>query len=507
MPEQHLDGQPSMESSSQSTTDADKNWPSKKKIASPRRTSKSKQQLSSISTIADTVAEMQKVATETFNTIQEWAQSTKDVSRVVTPCGTGSLRTSRPTNEPKASIKLFSYAEMNPEIVDNSNGNAAGKSLRGRALRGLDEETYDNLSNFTEEQSKASADVSLESSIVRRLTACAGGGVLPNLSEMKIAVGEARAAWEVSDVKEAVGGVRDAMACGPRCGQSAYDRDFRYPGPEASVASEDSEAMRLRRLTSWGTIGTVDTSYSEATLGMLEHNVDDDGNPIDPKLLEKMMTSEKRQSQRKRKVKFEYPPISSVRECPRHNVEDLPMLFFTEEELYEIEDDRECTEMTDDVEVVAVSSSITTYDNPVSPSLSAESGKSKQSSYSDPSSGSSSAPSALNKFSAYNPTPRKWSKRKGVGAYFSFSQQEDSKKDSLPPPDDSNRGRATQRDDSSKPRRRAGTPRRGSEPVDTEEEDIAEGIAKKEDHRLIKSVQIYLRERSTNPISPSSSSR
>jgi hypothetical protein len=499
-----------MESSSQSTdADINKNWPSKK-IASPRRKSRSKQQPSSNSTIADTVAGMQKVAsetfntaTETFNTLQEWAQSPKDVSRVVTPCGVTSIRTSRPTNEPKTSIKLFSYAEMNPEIGDTSNANA-GKSMRARALRGLDEDTYDSISNYTEEETKASsADMSLDSSLLRRLTACAGGGVvLPNLSQMKMAVGEARAAWDVSDVKEAVGG---AMACG----QSENDRDFRYPSSGASVASEDSEAMRVRRLTSWGTTGTVDTSYSEATIGMLdEHNFDDDGNLIDPKLLEKMM-SEKRQSQtKKRTVKFDYPPISSVRECPRHNVEDLPMLFFTEEELYQIEDDRECTEIADDVEVVAVSSSVTAYDNPVSPSLSVESSKSKQSSHTDPSSGSSSAPSPVNKFSAYNPTPRMWSKRKGGGNYFSFSQQEDSKKGSLLPPGDSSRGRAAHRDDPDKPRRRTGTPRRGSEPdTSSSLEDVAEEIAKKDDSRLIKSVQIYLRERSTAPKSPSSSSR
>jgi hypothetical protein len=449
-----MDGQPSMESSSQST-DAGPI----KKIASPRRTS---------------------------NTIQAWAQSPKHASRVATPsCGTSpcGTRTTRP-NEPKTSVKLFSnaemfsYAEMNPETVGTNN----------------------NVSHFTEEETTASEDASLESSILRRLTACAGGG-LPNHSEVKIAVGEARAAWDLSDAKVAVGEARAAMACGQR----ENDRDFHYPGPGASsLASEDSEAMRVRRLTSWGTIGTVDTSYSEATFGVLENNVDDDGNPIDPKLLEKMM-SEKRQSQKKRTVKFEYPPISSVRECPRHHVEDLPMLFFTEEELYQIEDDRECTEIADDVEVVAVSSSVT-YDNPVSPSVSIESRKSKQSS------GSSSVPSPSNKLSAHIPSPRMWSKRKGSGTYFSFSQQEDSKsshspKSSLPPPIDSSRGRSAQPDDPSKPRRRASTPRRGSEPENGKEEDVTEGIEKKDDSRLIKSVQIYLRERSTAPKSPSKPSR
>jgi hypothetical protein len=314
------------------------------------------------------------------------------------------------------------------------------------------------------------------------LTACTGGG-FTNLSVVK------------EEMKEAVGGVREAWACGQK-------EEDQYPGEVASVASVDSEAVRLRRLTSWGTIGTVETSYSEATLGTLQNNLDDDGRPIDPKLLEKMM-SEKRQPKKKPTVKFEYPPISSVRECPRHNVEDLPMLFFTEEELDQIEDDRECTEIADDVEVVAVSSSVTIADSPASPSSSVE-----QSLQVAASSGSSSAATGTNKFSAHVPTPRMWSKRKGGGTYFSFSQSEEAKsprspKSSLLRPNDSptGRGRAAQREDSSKPRRHAGTPRRGSQPDIVEEEEVAEGIAetptKKDDPRLIQSVQIYLRERST----------
>lgn len=556
--QQHLqvEGQPSMESSSQSTDAEYKqqcttNYPTsqpkqkqKQKKTSPRRTFKSKQQQQQQqqSSFADTVAGMQKVASETYHTLQEWAATQQspttdddvshhvvtpcgDVTSSATPCGVNASR--RPnSNEPKASIKLFSYAEMtNPEIgaVDGGNAKKANTSkampmpMPMRASASLHGFGFDdNVSNVTEEETKASSagdtgSISLESSLLRRLTACTGGGI-PNLSEVKLAIGQARAAWDLSEVKEAVGGAgRAAVACS---GQRKYKYDTDLHNPVSSGASVDesidSEAMQVRRLTSWGTIGTADTSYSEATLGMLEHSVDDDGNPIDKKLWEKMMSGKRQSQQRKRTVKFEYPPISSVRECPRHNLEDLPMLFFTEEELYQIEDDRECTEIADDVEVVAVSSSITTYDSPVSPSVSVESAKSKQSFQSSPSSGTSPAASPPNKFTTHVPTPRMWSKRKGT--YFSFSQSEDPKssrshKNSVQQTSDSYRGRAAQRDDSNNPRKRAGTPRRGAEPEPAEDEDVSDGIAKTDEPRLIKSVQIYLRERSTNPKSPSSCSR
>jgi hypothetical protein len=487
---EYLEGQPSMESSSQST-DGDKYRA--KKIASPPRKSKqpsslrrkSKQPPSSISTIVDTVTGMQKAASETYNTIQEWAQSPKDVARAVTPCGTGASR----RNEPKASIKLFSYAEMLPERRPEVGESNTEKVIR--ALREFAEDAEENNSIYTEEtnayksiyteETRATADTSPDFSILRRLTACTGGG-LSNLSVVK------------EEMNQAVGGVRDAWACVQR------EDDDQYPDEGASIATVDSEAVRLRRLTSWGTIGTVDTSYSEATFGTLQNYMDDDGRPIDPKLVEKMM-SEKRQKKKKPSVKFEYPPISSVRECPRHHVEDLPILFFTEEELDQIEDDRECTEIADDVEVVAVSSSLTIADSPASPSSSVEPRVEEA-----PSSDSSSPAKGTNKFSAHLPTPRMWSKRKGGGTYFSFSQSEEAKslcspKSALLSPKDTSRGRAAQREDSSKPRRRACTPRRGAEPEIVEEEKVAEGIAEtpmeKDDPRLIKSVQIYLRERST----------
>lgn len=161
------------------------------------------------------------------------------------------------------------------------------------------------------------------------------------------------------------------------------------PDDIQSVASIDSqeeeERQQLHRLTSWGTtgtfgtVGTYDTAESlntarTATPGdsvidssafsnssALNNEVviqDDDGNVIPPQLIEHAQRRRnQRRTRRKRVVKFSYPPISSLRECPRANRADLPNLFFTEEELDEIEADRSSANIADDVEIVAVASS------------------------------------------------------------------------------------------------------------------------------------------------------
>jgi hypothetical protein len=153
-----------------------------------------------------------------------------------------------------------------------------------------------------------------------------------------------------------------------------------------SVASIDSQAeeemQQLHRLTSWGTTGTFGTAATYDTaeslntvraatpgdssvIGSSVFSVsnapnevviqDDDGNVIPPELIEHAQRCrEQRRTRRKRVVKFDYPPISSLRECPRANREDLPNLFFTEEELDEIEADRSSANIADDVEIVAV---------------------------------------------------------------------------------------------------------------------------------------------------------
>jgi hypothetical protein len=102
---------------------------------------------------------------------------------------------------------------------------------------------------------------------------------------------------------------------------------------------------------------SIDTKDLKGGLGsnnMKGGALDDDGNLIPPVLLEhQQRRREKRRVKRKRVVKFDYPPVSSLRECPRPDPNDLPDLFFTEEELDEIELDRENTTTADDVEIVA----------------------------------------------------------------------------------------------------------------------------------------------------------
>jgi len=57
---------------------------------------------------------------------------------------------------------------------------------------------------------------------------------------------------------------------------------------------------------------------------------------------------------RKRVVQFHYPPVSSLRQCPRTDPKDVPNLFYSPEELDQIEYDRDETAGADDVELVAV---------------------------------------------------------------------------------------------------------------------------------------------------------
>lgn len=154
---------------------------------------------------------------------------------------------------------------------------------------------------------------------------------------------------------------------------------------DADDMSESSETAQLHRLASWGTYGT----------------------------------NEDKKKRKPASVQFAYPPISSLREVPRTDPEELESLFFTTEELDLYEQDRRQTTTVDDVEIVAVSTS----------SLSAEEND-------------------FNSFGGYVPTPKK------------------------------PRGRQVARE---RPRRML-TPH---------------GPRKTADGRLLKSVQIFLRERST----------
>ncbi|KAG7367683.1 hypothetical protein IV203_030354 [Nitzschia inconspicua] len=171
------------------------------------------------------------------------------------------------------------------------------------------------------------------------------------------------------------------------------------------------ENSQLRRLGSWGTVGSGFTSGTGGTFGTYDIGgspassvedidtmrlvlEDDHGNAIDPVLLEKTQKMKqqqrlqqqqqqhqqqeattssnnktnvarnkdgrkvKRKKRRAKVVQFDYPPIKSLRQYIRPDPEDLPNLFFTEQELDQIEEDRYCTMSTDDIEIVAVSSKL-----------------------------------------------------------------------------------------------------------------------------------------------------
>ena len=135
---------------------------------------------------------------------------------------------------------------------------------------------------------------------------------------------------------------------------------------EESVATLDTlqeEANQIKRLGSWNTNytgGTFGTFLTAGDATLLAHAMeDDDGHIIDPQLLKKLQAKAANGSshtkKKKKRVKFDYPPIKSLRTCPRADPKDLPNLFFTEAEMEQIEDDRYSTMNTDDVEIVAVS--------------------------------------------------------------------------------------------------------------------------------------------------------
>jgi len=237
--------------------------------------------------------------------------------------------------------------------------------------------------------------------------------------------------------------------------QKLKDRIFLFAENDAGTvvsldnsAAED-EKMQIRRLTSWGTNETFDNLSAAMSLSMtgsltgsmtegdntIIQFTDDDGHVIPPEIVEKVQKRSREKRRRQKVVRFDYPPIKSFRECPRHNPDDLPDLFFTEEELDEIEADRTSTVTADDIEIVAVG-------NVSSPSsTSPESPKRVENQKSPPS--SPTTPPLKRKPRSSSPHPS----RPAKGSY-NKNQTEDSK-------------------------------------------------SEQNDPRLIKGVQIYLRERST----------
>lgn len=227
----------------------------------------------------------------------------------------------------------------------------------------------------------------------------------------------------------------------------------------SQTASEEDDVNQLRRLGSWdtnGTFGTIGTNYSSSTLSRngLDTNLspvfDDDGNPIDPKLLQKtILTSQKRHSKRKRLVKFDYPPVSSMKECPRVDDEDMSKVFFAEGELEQFEEDRISTNVADDIEIVAVASSASDTDMPLPQEPETPQEKTT---------------------SNYVPTPRRRTAAHEANSAFDHAKRTKGKS--------MNRRHHAANSDS------------------TDQKSKNDGSYRKE-KRLIKSVQIYLRERSS----------
>eukprot|EP00978_Attheya_sp_CCMP212_P001872 scaffold3876_cov45-Attheya_sp.AAC.1 len=134
------------------------------------------------------------------------------------------------------------------------------------------------------------------------------------------------------------------------------------------TALED-ELHQLNRMSSFGTTETFGTNGTQGTHGtnstfltvytldgqVPAERLDDEGRPIS--LVHQQIIKKKMRMNKKRSVvSFDHPPISSVRERPRTTPEDRGKLFFSSEELDQIEDDRYNTK-SDDVEVVALSPS------------------------------------------------------------------------------------------------------------------------------------------------------
>lgn len=203
------------------------------------------------------------------------------------------------------------------------------------------------------------------------------------------------------------------------CSPDGLKDEFQCNGDDLSETTEEDQ---MRRLSSWGTYGTLESVELNR-----DARFDDDGRPIDPKLMEKARENRQRIT-RPRLVKFAYPPVTSLRQCPRLEPEDINQLFFTTQELDQYEEDRRQTNVVDDVEIVAVSTSSGSSDDD-----------------------SDDIPPA-NKFGRYIPSPTK-QKKKSI-------------------------------ETARKQKKRPTSPRSPTEKG-------------KESRRLLKSVQIFLRERST----------
>jgi hypothetical protein len=186
---------------------------------------------------------------------------------------------------------------------------------------------------------------------------CGAGGSIQDMRNIQQQMVEPN----LKQMKDAMSQVVKDFAPGDDIWRFAAPSSADQDDDDESVMTLDTleaEANQMRRLGSWNTHYTAGTFATMATMGdatLLQELEDDDGNAINRELLRKLQDKVTAQKKKKKKVKFDYPPIKSLKTCPRPDPEDLPNLFFTPEELDLIEDDRYSTLNTDDVEIVAIS--------------------------------------------------------------------------------------------------------------------------------------------------------
>lgn len=275
------------------------------------------------------------------------------------------------------------------------------------------------------------------------------------------------------------GSFLNALRCNARdLSEAAAGRGFicSAGSDDFSCSSEDDQ---LRRFGSWGTFGTLGTNESieSNAEASAKCRFDDDGNLIDPFLLEKAKQNRERFRVKTRAVKFAYPPISSLKQCPRIDPDDLDILFFSSEELNTYEHDRRSTGAADDVEIVAVSTSFSDDAPPPPTAITASP---------QPSSASARSNSSLD-----------WSHKSGLAKYIpspKYSRRALAENQEA-------RGRASQTAVKSKRRGSPGPPKVNLQMKDLNarinEPESASDLGVHKEKRLLKSVQIFLRARST----------
>lgn len=110
-----------------------------------------------------------------------------------------------------------------------------------------------------------------------------------------------------------------------------------------SISNVDYEDEMLRRVTSW--LSRED--YSQAGTSNLSRGTL--GDEFNESFIE---TPTSQIGRGRRRVSFDYPPITSIRQRPRTTSRERKTLFFSEDELDEMDEDR--STLVDDVEVTVI---------------------------------------------------------------------------------------------------------------------------------------------------------